>query len=179
MPHGAWLVGQRHLRQPLDLLGAGEVLPVHSGLRVGLLHTSVRARLTVGETGGVPVEVLDRDLPLRGHHRVPHFARDRIESLNGDLKLRERREELRDRISEGDLALLDEHHRGDRGDRLRHRVDPEDGVRAHRRAGRLVAEAHGLEVGDSPLPSDQRHGARDLALGDVRLEHLPDPLEPL
>ena len=40
---------------------------------------------------------------------------------------------LGDRLVERDLALLDQHHERDRGDRLAHRIDAEDGVVLDRR----------------------------------------------
>ena len=78
--------------------------------------------------------------------------------------------ELGDGIVELPAPVLEQHHHGDAGDRLRHRVEAENGVARQRRAGRQALDAvhllgHDLTVprqqrrhpGDAPVRHDFRH----------------------
>ena len=64
-----------------------------------------------------------------------------------------------DRLVERDAALLDEHHEGDGGDRLRHRIDAEDRVFLHRHVAFDVGEALHCRVNDLAVTVDDRVGA--------------------
>ena len=64
-------------------------------------------------------------------------------------------------------AILVEHHRRHRGDRLGHRVDAPYGVGLDRGAGLLVAVAIGAEVDDLAAAGDEHEPARQAAIVDV------------
>ncbi len=87
--------------------------------------------------------------------------------LDGDLHPLELGDELRDRVGQADLALLDQHQDRDAGDRLGRRGHAEDRVRAHRRLRLDVHHALGLVVDDAAPAGDQRDGAGDLLRVDV------------
>ncbi len=65
---------ERDGRESLDLLGRRQAPDVEreavrrgeSGLRVGLLHGGVRRQFTIREARGMPEQILERHLPLRG-----------------------------------------------------------------------------------------------------------------
>ena len=97
----------------------------------------VRLRNAVVETRA-PIHVVDRVVVVesvgqsrRVGQQVPHthlFAlrfgeRRQRRPATEHLRLAERRDEFAHFVGELQLALLDEHHAGDRGDRLGHRVD--------------------------------------------------------
>jgi hypothetical protein len=81
-------------------------------------------------------------------------------------------------IVEGELAVLDQHHRSDRGDRLRHRIQTENRVRGHRQLGRDVANPEIFEVDRLPVLLDQHDGARNLAGRDLVADVVADALQP-
>ena len=172
-------MGQWHFRQPLDLLGRADVAPVDADLAVKLLHPGVPGEARIHESRGVAEQVLNRHLALGRYQRVDRLPGVGIEPRDTDLELPERREVLRDGVAQDEPPLLDEHHRRDRGERLGHRVEPEDRVRRHRRAGRRVALAEALEVSDPSLARHQDDRARVLALCDFGLKHLGHACEPL
>src|SRR5215831_8773693 len=62
-------------------------------------------------------------------------------------------------IIKPELAVLDQHHGSDAGDRLRHRIEPEDGVRAHRELGCDVADAKILLINRRAVLLDQQDRA--------------------
>jgi hypothetical protein len=76
----------------------------------------------------------------------------------------------RHRRGDFQAALLGQHHRRDRGDRLGHRRDAEDRVHRHRRLGLAVAPAERLGIADPPRARDRDHRARD----QLPLDILPD-----
>ena len=78
----------------------------------------------------------------------------------------ERGQVVGDRVVQGQQALLHEQQRGDRGDGLRHGVDPPQGVGLDREPGRDVAPAVRREVGDAPAPGDGDEEARQTPLVD-------------
>ena len=80
-----------------------------------------------------------------------------------------------DGLVERDAALLEQHHEGDRRDRLGHRIDAEDGVVPHRDLALDIGEALHGAVGDLAAAVDQKLGARkasgvDVALFQVRID---------
>jgi len=80
------------------------------------------------------------------------------------------------RFVEGDLALLDQHHEGHRGDRLGHRIDAKERVRLQRRAPLAVGQAQDRVIGQLAAPPDLHLGAGQLARLDVALiEKRRDP----
>ena len=72
----------------------------------------------------------------------------------------ERRDEPRHRVGQLERALLVEHHRRDRGDRLGHRVDAPERVVGHRQPGLEVAQPVVGQVRDAPAPGDRDRPAR-------------------
>ena len=95
------------------------------------------------------------------------------------LLVRVRRQPLRDRIVEQELAVFPQHHQRRGHDRLGHRREGEDRVLLHRLVLFLVAPALRLEVDDLALARDQRHRAGNLVGVDVVLDEGVDALEPL
>ncbi len=87
--------------------------------------------------------------------------------------------EPRHRIVQPDLALFDEHHDRDAGDRLRHRGQPEQPVLRHRLLRFEVHHAARFEVGDASLARHECDGTGDVARVDVTLNGLANALQPL
>ena len=170
---------ERHLGQALDLLLGGDAVPGHAVLLVELLDSWIRRERAVHEPRSVAEQVLDRHLALGRHLQVVDLPGHRIDLGDDHFPLGQLRQELRDGIGDEELAVLHEHHRRHRGERLGHGVEAEDGVLGHRLAGRLVAHAEGLEVDDLALARDERHRAGDLAGLDLAAQHAADALEPL
>ncbi len=73
--------------------------------------------------------------------------------------------ELHQRIGQRDLALLDQHHEGDAGDRLGHARDAKDRVVLQRLAGPRVADARAMR--DLAAPRYERRGVRQAAGVDI------------
>ena len=71
------------------------------------------------------------------------------------------------------LPCIDQHHRRDAGDRLRHRIQAEDGVVGHRQPGRDIAHAEEFVINRLAMLLDQQNGARNLAVGDLAAEKSP------
>ena len=80
----------------------------------------------------------------------------------------------RHRVLEFDDAPLDELEETDRGDRLGHREDAEDGVVGDRRAAFHVGHAVDIPVDLLPMADDGDEGARHLPLVDVAVGQLGD-----
>ncbi len=100
------------------------------------------------DPGRVGQEVLDRDdVPLR---RVV-------------------RQELRDRVGEGELSLLGEHEDRHGRELLRHRPEPEDRIRAQRDVELEVGHPDGLPVDHLAVPDGDDGGAG--TAGQVGLLH--------
>ena len=74
-----------------------------------------------------------------------------VVELADDERVLPLRQVLRHLVVNLQLAFVDEHHDGDRGDRLGHRRHVEDRVLGHRRAGERAALAEGLVVEDAVL----------------------------
>jgi hypothetical protein len=89
----------------------------------------------------------------------------------------ERRKEFRHRIGELDLAVLDQHHGGDRDERLGHRIDAEDGIERHRLALFLVLVAGGVGIDELALAGDEHDRARELAVACRLGQHRVDAVE--
>ena len=123
-------------------------------------------------------QVLDRHRPF-GRDQLQRRLAVGTRLLLADFDVLEGRDVLGDRIGERQLALLEQHHRRHRGDRLGHGIDAEDRILGHRRLLLGVEAAHGLEVGDLAVPRDEQDGAGDRALGDVGLERVGDRLQAL
>src|SRR5215470_6182235 len=130
---------ERRLREPLDLLSRCHLAHYAEGA-VRCLNALVRREPTVDETRRMPKEILNSRRPVRFDEGVRGLAVT-VLSRDRDLEVSELREICRNRSDERQLALFGEHHRRDRYERLRHRVQTEDGVFGHRRTARRIALA--------------------------------------
>ena len=123
-------------------------------------------------------QVLNGDRVLGLQERVRRLAVG-VLARNRHLKVCKRWKIFRDGIGQCQLTFLGEHHRGDRRERFRHRVEPEDRVLRHRRVRHRVALAERLEVHDLALARDQHHGAGEPSVRDLHLHCLAHALETL
>ena len=161
------LVEQRSLAEPFDELVHGQrQRGLVRGLRIHLVDLR-RAAVAVGEARRMPHQILNRHLPLDGR------------ALEPDLLLLEGGDVFRHGVGQQQPAFLVERQRSHRDHRLGHRGDAEDRVGRHRRAGVLVTEADGLQIGDAALAGHQDHGARNAAALDVGAEDLRDAVQTL
>jgi hypothetical protein len=87
-----------------------------------------------------------------------------------DCHLLELGQVLRNGIAEAGAPFFDQHHGGDSGDWLGHRVDAEERALGHRRAGLPILHADGLEVFDLSGARDGGNRAGDFLFLDVALE---------
>ena len=115
----------------------------------------------------MPHQVLDRHLAFDGG------------ALETDFLILERGDVFRHGIGQQQPAFFVEGERGHGDDGLRHRGDPEDRVGGHRRAGRLVSEADGLQVRHAALARHEDDGAGDAAALDVGAQDLRDAVQAL
>ena len=128
-----------------------------------------RAREREAEARGVGQDVADGHRP-RGRHQQPVVEHHLV---------RVRRQPLRDRVVEHELAVFPQHHQRRRHDRLGHRHQGEDRVAHHRQVLFLVAPALRLVMHDLALAADERHRAGNLIRVDVVLDERFDALEAL
>ncbi len=143
------LAGVEQQRRGQRLVGAGE----HArDVVLGLVALELLAPDVVAEAGGVGEQVAQRDRALRR----AQFWLTRVVPTVQHLRLGEPRQHLGDGGIEFELALLDLLQRRDRGDRLGHRGDPDDGVERHRRAGAAGAVG-GLEERAVAVAGDRNH----------------------
>ena len=153
-PSASWLKHQRHGRERFHEFSVRVIGSVHSILGVQVLHERL-AEHAIGKPGGMPHQVLDRDRTLR---------RDELERaalLHADLQVLQFRNVLRNRIRELHATLFDEDHRRDRNDRLGHRVDAEDRVGCHGRAGDGILLSVRQAMYDPAIPSNEHDSARN------------------
>ena len=107
---------------------------------------AARVEEAVGQTRRVREEVEHRHRLL-----LRHRARVVRRALRVHASVRERGDELGHWVGELELALLEQDHRGDRGDRLAHGEEAVDRVELDWRSGLEVALAVGLEVRGLPV----------------------------
>ncbi len=177
---GAGLVRQRDLAEPLQHLVAGDVgvAAFDVGLVVHLLQPRRAHAAGVEEAGGVTQQVLHGDRPLGLdvlEARLPVGAG----AAHLDLHVLQLGQPVRHRVAQLEQPLLDHRHRRDRGDRLRHRGEHEDGIGRHGLRLRGVEEAMRLLMHDLALAGDQRHGAGKHAALDLALHRRADPRQAL
>ena len=86
-----------------------------------------------------------------------------IGQIDADFCIGKSRNVFRDGIVEGQLAVVDQHHRGNRRDGLRHRIDLENRVRRHRLSGRGIPHAETFEIDRLAVLLDQEDRAGNLA----------------
>lgn len=151
-----------------DLLGAIERID-------GVLVAHARQGAAVGEPARVAEQIAERHRPTRGlrDHRVA-FAR------HPHAVIAPRGDDAGDGVVELEHPLLEQLHQRDGHDRLRHRVDAEDRVVAHRNTPLAIALAQAALVGEVAAPADGHLAAGDLARPDVvPLQVRLDALQPL
>jgi len=145
------------------------VLPAQNvGLRIGR-PDQVAANIVVADARGVPHQILDGHGPVRRHQledrlTIPGFG------LDADLFRGERRDVFGHRVGKRQFALLDQHHRGEVGDRFRHRMKREQGIRRHRLAGGDIADAEAPEIDRHSVLLDQHHRAGQFSSPDFGFE---------
>ena len=166
---------QRHAGQGGDSFDQPLAVEVLAELQLAVGGINVAELLeAVGQAGGVAQEVDDQHRPV---------GRLRLEGLHVaavvDPEVLPFGNVPGHRIVESGQALLDQHHEGDRGDRLGHRVDAEEVVALQLALPFAVGEAqHGL-IGQLAAPPDLDLGAGQLARVDVPLlEETLDAAEP-
>ena len=149
---------ERQLRELLDHLpqaaadrrSADADLAVR-GVHVGAFHEAI------GQPRLVREQVADRHRPVdRPGEEV------RVVAALEDPQIAPFGDELPDRVVELEVPLLVELHQGDRGDRLGHRVDPEDRVGPHGLVPLAVHQPLRREPGRLAASGDEREAARDL-----------------
>jgi hypothetical protein len=158
-------------RQRGDLFGEGLVAQT-SRLEVRLRVPGVDKALAgvpVGDARGVPQQVLDDDRSAQ-RREIEHGLAVAAGFFHADFRERETRDVPGDRLVQRELALIDQHHRHERGDRLGHRIDSKQRVRRHRRLGRDIAHAEGFEIGRLTAALHQHDRARHLAVRNLRPE---------
>src|SRR5262249_34269080 len=168
---------ERRLRDSLDLLCWRHLAHDAKGA-VRRFDALVRRQPTVDETRRMPQQILNSGRSVRFDERVRRLAVS-VLSRDRDLKIGELREIFRDGIGERQLALLSEHHRGNRYERLCHRIETKDGVPGHRRAACRIALSERLEVRDLAFGRTQAGGAGEWFIRVLCLDRLSEPLEPL
>src|SRR6516162_2514204 len=83
-----------------------------------------------------------------------------------------------DRSAEREQALLPEHHRRDRDERLRHRIDAPDRVALDRQPGYRIALTHRVDIADPATAGDRDLAADPEAALDIALQVVLEPLKP-
>jgi len=92
-----------------------------------------------------------------------------------DAHVGEGRDQRADRILELERAFLQEHHRRDRRDRLRHRVDAPHRVELDRQPRFPVTLAARREMHDAPVTGHEERPTGQAPIVDVSLEVAIDP----
>ena len=119
VPMRARLVEQRQLGELRHMAGIVDAGRPQRGLGVKLLHHR-GAREAISEAGGVAQQILDGDLAICRHEL------ELAALLDADFRFGELGNEFGERVGDEKPPVFDQHHDGDRDDRLRHRVDTED-----------------------------------------------------
>ena len=124
----------------------------------------------------MPQQIPDRDRALQRlelERILPCF----IGKIDADFCIRKGVNIFRHGIVEGQLAVVDQHHRGNRGDGLRHRIDLENAIRRHRLAGRGVPHAETFEIDRLAVLLDQQDCAGNLAGRNFIANVVADPVK--
>ena len=130
----------------------------------------VRVPDLIAEPGRVGQQVTQRDRALGG----PQLRRPRSVEPVQHLGRPERGVDVRHRLLELELALLDELHRRHGGDRLGHRGDAKHGVESHGRGLVEGAHAEGALVEEAPGRGGHGHHAGHFSGVDGLLQHAVD-----
>ena len=175
IPTHCGLIGERQCRDPVGEFGVIEIAGVQFGIGVEFLHRGF-AEEAVSDPRRVPQQIPDRDRALQ-RLELERILSCFIGKIDADFCIGKGRNVFRHGIIEGQLAVVDQHHRGDRGNGFRHRIDLENRVRRHRLAGRRVPHAEALEIDRLAVLLDQQDGAGNLAGGDFVAELVPNPVK--
>ena len=97
----------------------------------------------------------------------------------GDLGLEERRQVSPDGVRDEERALLLQHHRRHRDERLRLRRDAKDVSRLHRVGGLAIAVSEGVVQHDPAAARDQNDATGELVALGVSVERRAQTREPL
>ena len=175
IPPRRGLVGQRQDRDPVGEFSIVEIAGVQLGIAIELRHRGF-AEEAVGDTRRVPQQIPDRDRALRRLELERIFS-GFIGKVDADLCVRKGTNVFRYGIVERQFAVVDQHHRGDRGDGLRHRIDLENRIRRHRPPGLGVQRAEAFEIDRLAVLLDQQDRAGNLARRDFVANGGADPVE--
>ena len=128
---------------------------------IGRIHVGALLE-AVGQTGSVPQEIHDQHRPRRrpGQKCRRGAGLEHAEVLPF-------RDVFVDGLVERDAAFLDQHHEGDAGDRLGHRIDAKNGVVLHRNLALDVGETLHRTMDDLAAAIDQELRSRKAAGIDV------------
>jgi hypothetical protein len=152
----AGLIDQRQIGKARDPLVRRDVTIDVAAERIGVGAAEwTRPEAAVGQPRSMRQQIVDRDLPV-GRYRAVERPGRRPQHAH--------RRPSRDRIVERDPPLLEQHQRGNRRDRLRHRRDAENRVGFDRKSGVQVAGAGASRMSGAVAPERQR-GARETARG--------------
>lgn len=94
----------------------------------------------------VPQQVLDRNRALQ-RLELERILAGFIGQIDADFCVGKAGMYFETWDRRGQLSVIDQHHRGNRGDGLRHRTDREDRVRCHRQFGRDILHAEAEQTG--------------------------------
>ena len=161
VPALSGLIGERQLRDTLREVGIVEIAVIKMGIRIEFSHRGFAIE-PVSDTRGVPQQVLDRN---RAFERIEleRGLASFVGQIDADFRIGKSRNIFRDWIVEGQPALVDQHHRGNRRNDLRHRIDLENGIRRHRLPGRWIPHAETFEIDRLAVLLDQQDRAGYLA----------------
>ena len=130
VPDLARLMGKWKPGQAGDEVGESFVPAIHAGsaIKAFVKLVYLGAIDTIDQAGGMAQQILDRHRALLRLKRETGLAGHRVFGVDADHHVLEFGQILVDRRCEIELALLDQHHGGDAGDRLGHRGNPEDRI---------------------------------------------------
>jgi len=159
------VLGQRQLCNSRGKFGIGQIATEEVSLGIRPAH-EIPAIEAISKARRVAQQIRDPDRTVerlpRQHHRAVGPA-----LFHADPDVRKSRDEFRDGIVELQLAILDQHHGGNRGDRLRHRIQAKDRIRVHRQFGRDIADAEIFGINRLAVLLDQEDRAGDLSGRDL------------
>jgi len=165
LPERARLVVQRQFCDPLGELGEIEIAAVEIRGRIGLADQAIAIE-AISDAGGVAHQVENgRRPPWR--HQFKCLGAVRGYFFHTDFDVGEGWNVFRDGLVELDLAILDQCHRDNRGDRLGHREQSKDGLVGDRRFAHHILHAEGFVIDRLAMLLDQKDRAGDLAGRDL------------
>ena len=173
IPGAAGMEPQRKICHPGDLLFQRGGLAAKDRFTVHFVNWRVKVK-AVTQARGMGEQVMDRHRRVRRNEMLPH-----VTIAAQHLSLSEGGDVSADGFRELELALLIQHHQGDRCDRLSHAVDAEDGVALHRQHFLRIAETTGLKMHHFRIPRDQRDEAGHFLAVNIFLQPAVDIVQPL